>query len=384
MMQGPTAVSEPIVVNLTPPEVKVAAGTEPVEITATVRNASPTVDQYRIEVENLDPSWYTVMVDSVALFPGDSASIPIKLHPPKNSSTRAGHYTFIVRARSNADPSLVGVTKGVVQVGSYSIFQVELAPKRVTGRRGKFRLNLSNGGNGDVQLAFTGRDAESKLAYGFRPREATVVPNTRKVVPVSVRPRGFRLVGGETKYQFVVTAQPTDGTEKDAKEAPGELVHKPMFATWRTPLGILAMLVLLLLWFTFKPDINPCSARFLLPPNAQFYSSFACIGGYLKPFAPSTGPAIEGKCQSGPGFTEVRKKYNDLIGGCVESEWADALGNAHQRTEKGSLLYVVTRDRGSQIYFFRNDNKMFTFVKCNPPGTFNECETTEVKSPQEK
>src|SRR3954463_9160146 len=128
--QPASAVAEPIVVNLTPPEVKVAAGGEPVEIVAEVRNAGTTVDQYSIEVENLDPSWYTITVQSVSLFPGDSAPIPIRLHPPKGSGTRAGHYTFTVRARSHSDPTMVGVTKGVLQVGSYSIFQVELAPKR--------------------------------------------------------------------------------------------------------------------------------------------------------------------------------------------------------------------------------------------------------------
>ena len=377
-MQGSTTVAEPIVVNLTPPEIKVAAGAEPVEITAVVRNASPTVDQYRVEIENLDPSWYTLTVDSVALFPGDSASIPIRLHPPKNSQTRAGHYTFIVRARSNADPSLVGVTKGVVQIGSYANFQLELSPKRFTGRRGNFKLNVANGGNSDVQLALTGRDAESKLSYGFRPKEPTIAPNTKKSVPFTIRTKGLRLVGKEERHQFVVTAQPTDGTEKDAKETQGEYVHRPWFSSLRAPLMLAAFLFLLVAWFTFKPDLNPCSARFLLPPNIQFYSSFACTGGFLKPFAPSTAPSIEGQCQSGAGFSEVRTKYSDLIGGCVESEWYDELGNAHQKTEKGQLLYLQ-KGADAQIYFFRNDNTIHSFVNCNPPGTFNDCETILVE-----
>lgn len=380
MTQGPAAVSEPIVVNLSPPEIKVAAGAEPVELNAVVRNASPTVDQYRIEIENLDPSWYTVTVDSVALFPGDSASIPIKLHPPKNSNTRAGHYTFIVRARSNADPSLVGVTKGVVQIGSYSIFQAELAPKRASGRKGNFRLNLSNGGNSEVQLDLSGRDAENKLRFGFRPSRPTVVPNTKKSIPVVVKPKGIHLVGQEERYQFIITAQPTDGTEKDAREAQGELAHKPMFATWKWPLAFLALLLLLFVWAAFKPDVNPCSAQFLIPSGARFYTGFACQAGVLKPFAPATGTSKEGSCQSGPGFTEVRKNYNNLIGDCVESEWADALGNAHQRTQNGELMYFTAQAKGAEIYFFGSNNKIFTFTNC-AKGTFNNCTQTDVGSP---
>ncbi len=160
MMQPPSASSEPVVVQLTPPAIQIAAGSAPVEITANIRNAGATVDQYSIELENLDPTWYTITEQSVALFPGDSAPIVIRIHPPKSSNTRAGNYKFIVRARSHADPSLVGTTKGEIQVGGYTNFQVELAPKKFTGRKGKYRLNIANGGNSDAQLELTGRDPE--------------------------------------------------------------------------------------------------------------------------------------------------------------------------------------------------------------------------------
>src|SRR5690349_19952404 len=60
MMQAAPSMAEPISVNLPPPDGKVVAGGEPVEIVANLRNAWTTVDQYSLEVENLDPSWYTV------------------------------------------------------------------------------------------------------------------------------------------------------------------------------------------------------------------------------------------------------------------------------------------------------------------------------------
>lgn len=390
MMQPPSAIAEPIVVNLTPPEIKVAAGAEPVEIIANVRNAGTTVDQFSIEIENLDATWYTVLVQSVSLFPGDSAPIPIRIHPPKGSNTRAGHYTFVVRARSQADPTLVGVTKGVVQVGSYSVFQMELAPKRVTGRRGKYRLALTNGGNGETQLELTGRDPELTLNFGFNPSAPTIQPAQKKMVPMTVSKKGFRLVGMPEQYKFIVTARPVDGNEKDAKEVEGELIHSAWFTSWRRPLYILAALILLFLWLLFKPDLNPCSARFLLPSQIQFYSGFACVGGVLKPFAKTTGPSLEAEvvgeanaCRSGAGFTEVRKKYTPLVGGCTESEWYDDLGNAHQTTEKGQLMFLIQRQRGAQIYFFQNDGNVFTFVNCaeptqEEPGGFNDCDVLPV------
>lgn len=375
MMQPPSAIAEPIVVNLTPPEVEVAAGGDPVDIVANIRNAGPTVDQYSIEVENLDPSWYTISVQSVSLFPGDSAPIPIKLHPPKTSNTRAGRYTFVVRARSHADPTLVGVTKGVVQVGSYSIFHIELAPKRVTAYRGKFNLNLANGGNNEVQLGLTGRDPESTLQYSFRKSEPTVPAGSKLVVPVRVKSKGMHLIGEPKKYQFVITATPTDGTEKDAKEVQGEFVQRPPLKGWRRPLlGLVALF--LLMWLVFaKPDF--C----LLPqPVGGWVCTFGSFAtGIFRP------PAAEkAGCQSGPGFTEVRTSYKDQIGGCIEDEWRDPLNNAHQKTQKGQLLYIDHDAAGNAVrpimYFFGNDNKIYTFQNCKP-GTFQDCKVEEVKKP---
>lgn len=370
MIQQSPASAEPIVINLTPPEIKVVAGAEPVEMTANVRNAGNTVDQYSIEIENLDPSWYTIGVQSVSLFPGDSAPIPIKLHPPKGSNTRAGHYTFVVRARSHADPTLVGVTKGVVQVGSYANFQIDLAPKRVTAYRGKYRLSITNGGNGEAAIELSGRDAESNLVYNFKNATPTVQPGTKLVVPVTVKPRGLHLIGEEQRHQFGIIAMPVDGEEKDAKEVQGELVHKPPIRNWKKPLIALVVLFLLLAVLLSKP--NFCS----LPQP---------IGGWACNF----GSAIAGMfrqtraekvaCASGPGFNEVRLKYENVVGKCAEDEWYDGLGNSHQRTTTGQLMFIK---QSQQIYFFGDDTKIWTFESCSPKGTFNNCDVVEVKKTQ--
>ena len=391
MMQPPPASSEPVVVQLTPPAIQVAAGSAPVEIIANIRNAGATVDQYSIELENLDPTWYTITEQSVALFPGDSAPILIRIHPPKSSNTRAGNYKFIVRARSHADPSLVGTTKGEIQVGGYSIFQVELAPKKFTGRKGKYRLNISNGGNSDVQLELTGRDPESNLSYGFRPSNPTVNAGSKQVVPVSVKPSGIRLIGAPTNHRFSILTRPTDGDEKDAKEVQGELVHKPIFRSLKWPLILGAVFALLLCFILVRPAINPCSRDFFLFPapnglsNARFYYSILCDKYDLRLGGPAPEAQVKQGCTSGPGFAEVRENYKNQVGECVEDEWREPAPRnnvAHQRTTQGRLFYI---DRGasSQIYFFSSDNKVFTFNQCDK-DTFKNCKVIEVVAPSDQ
>ncbi len=354
MMQSAPSMAEPITVNLTPPDVKVAAGGEPVEIVANIRNAGTTVDQYSLEVENLDPSWYTVGAQSVSLFPGDSAPIPIRIHPPKGSTTRAGHYTFVVRARSYADPTLVGVTKGVVQVGSYSIFQAELAPKRVTGRRGKFNLSLANGGNNEIQLELSGRDPEAALTFGFKSSAPTVAPGSKLVVPVVVHPKGMRLAGGSRRYPFVIQIRPTDGEDKDAREVAGELVHKPRFRSWGKP--FFAALAL----FAVMAFISPMGANFGLLPNpfGSWFMQIRFWDQWLSPIAkqviPTQPTAVPGSPTAipiyapGSGFEQVHNTFPTLIGDPLQNEWNDAAGNAHQRTSQGDLTYI----RGTNDFYF--------------------------------
>lgn len=417
--QPAQSVAEPIVVNLTPPEIKVAAGGEPADIIAEVKNAGSTVDQYSIEIENLDPTWYTVVVPSVSLFPGDSAPIPIRIHPPKGRDTRPGHHAFVVRARSNADPTLVGKTKGVVIIGSYAVFTVELDPKRVTAFRGKYKLKLNNGANTDLQLGLTAEDPDSSLNFALKPENPTIAPNGKMVVPLQVRPKGLRLVGDEEKYKFTVTAHPVEGTDEDNKQVQGELVHRPPFREWKWPIVILVVLLLLLGFLIVRPDVNPCSPTVFLfqgiPPQARFYYSLLCRGGgnvAVKNPTPVTGstgavfvnpnpgpsehryPTEEPKFQSGAGYMEVRDSGNgDKVGPPLENEWYDANGVSHQKTANGQLMYFLKCDKVNskdsskcdgalvpQIYFIATDGTTWTFAQCDPPRQFRTgCQMVELK-----
>jgi hypothetical protein len=359
----------------------------PVELQANIRNAGETVDQYSIELENLDPSWYTITEQSVALFPGDSAPIVIRIHPPKNSQTRAGSYKFVVRARSHADPSIVGTTKGEVVVGGYTNFQMELAPKRATGYRGRYRLLLQNGGNGEANLELSGRDPEMNLSYKFRPSNPNVQPGSKMAVPVRVKPQGFRIVGPQTTHRFILSARPVDGDEKDAKEVQGELVHKPIWRSWKWPIFLLILGLLFFAFLVFRPTLNPCSRAFFLSPlpsgaayTVRFYYGMLCDGENFRLGGP-TRQGIEESCISGLGIEEVRDRYKAQVGDCIEDEWRPPghPETAFQKTTQGQLIYV---DRGpdSEMLFVDDTGKIFSFEKCQP-GTFIDCEMTEVTQP---
>ncbi len=81
-MQNPqNPVSGPVVLVFTPQQADITTG-QPVEFTANVRNASDAVDQYVIEVDGLPQPWYSIDVQSLTLFPGDSIDVKVKVLVP--------------------------------------------------------------------------------------------------------------------------------------------------------------------------------------------------------------------------------------------------------------------------------------------------------------
>ena len=93
------------------PDSLVAKVGDSVESNLTLHNSGQTIDQLTISVEGLDPSWYTLPVSSVALFPNDEDNLKIVLEPPKTNKISAGSYPFHIRVSSQADPEEITIVE---------------------------------------------------------------------------------------------------------------------------------------------------------------------------------------------------------------------------------------------------------------------------------
>src|SRR5947209_8700217 len=69
-------------------------------VSLTLANRGPVVDGFLLAVRGLDPEWYTLTQERVALFPGDSLLVVVQLHPWVGSTPMAGSYSFEVVATS--------------------------------------------------------------------------------------------------------------------------------------------------------------------------------------------------------------------------------------------------------------------------------------------
>ena len=63
--------------------------------------------------------------------------------------------TFPDTVLSRADPSQSSRAEGSLQVGAVAAFELDMSPRKVIGRRGRYNLSLRNGGNAiDSAVAF--------------------------------------------------------------------------------------------------------------------------------------------------------------------------------------------------------------------------------------
>ncbi|MCL5109902.1 MAG: hypothetical protein M1401_13760 [Chloroflexi bacterium] len=354
---------EAIRISLQPAEVNLQAGGETAELVASVHNTGEVLDQYDVAIEGLEHAWYTVHTPSVGLFPGDHSEVRVSLHPPKRSDIRAGDYPFLVKATSQASRDRVGSARGTLKIQPFAVFKAEMAPQRVTGRRGgSYRLMLSNSGTVDLTLDLKAADREGTCSFSYSPETVLVGPGEKKTAGLHIAPHRGWLVGPVKGYDFTVTVSP-QGARGDVRTVNGTFVHRPFLASWRPLTGLLRTVVVLALLATGSVYALNLAGG---PTGAQL--GLARLFGQLtgqgipSPSLPSpaaaTATAAPGQLVFLAGFKEMYGANAKLVGEPIENVLYDTAGNAHQSTTKGVLLWYKATNSvffvtGEGVYAYR-------------------------------
>jgi hypothetical protein len=222
--------------------------------TATVRNQGTIVDQYRVTVEGLDAAWWDVVPAAVSLFPGDEATVTLNLHPP--AGALAGDHPWQLRAASVDDPARAASCPGTLTVGVAGGLLLALNPSLVTGRSGRYAVQLTNKANSEVRLTLAGVDAEEGLEYSFEPPVLSVPAYGSSEAGLVVRPRSRPWSGAVRSFPFTVRALPEEA-EEPAAEADGELQYKPLLGQVAIPTGRWRLLALLIPVFALAWLLRP-------------------------------------------------------------------------------------------------------------------------------
>ncbi len=139
------------------------------EATVTVRNLGQTVDQFRFSIDGLSNDWYDLTVTSIALFPNDQDNLKILIHPPRTADFKSGSYTFQLNVTSQESPDEKANVEFTVEVNAVPELKLEITPQRITGRRGTYKILVSNPTDETATLDLEAVDEEAILHYDLQP-----------------------------------------------------------------------------------------------------------------------------------------------------------------------------------------------------------------------
>lgn len=244
---------------LAPTEIRVKPEDPPAQLMATISNTGQTVERYRLEVEGIDPTWYTVERPVFNLLPGDSLQVNIRVHPRLFRSTYvAEERTFQVKLRLDSG-GYAGEYEVRLEILGQADIRAGMEPTRVTGRRGRYAIRLTNNGAKDGVVTLDPRDPENGLNFDFKDMSPTVPAHGTAHVDFTVKPYKSRFVGFDKMYPFTVQVIP-EGREPGAPELQlntlrGELMYTTYLKSWRLPIMLLLLATLIILAIIFVPVI---------------------------------------------------------------------------------------------------------------------------------
>src|SRR5438105_4116533 len=224
------AVEQRLVASLTPDALELAAGGTS-RVVVTVDNRGSIVDEFRLQVEGLDATWFDIRSPKVSLFPNEAGQLELDIHVPAEP-VRAGIYRGVVRVVSGHDPLSVALLDLTITVPLIERLEMDLRPAQVTtSGSARYRVQLNNSGNSEQVVDLRVTDADQLLRSKLG-RDRVSIPAGESIdVDVRVEPHKGRLLGRPAYHSFDITAVRADEPlSEPVAAAVGQLVYKPRLA----------------------------------------------------------------------------------------------------------------------------------------------------------
>lgn len=202
----------------------------------TVYNTSLIVDEYRLQISGIDPSWVEMPESTSRIFPEAFETVTIAIKPPRSAGVAAGDYPFTITGTSLDNPALTDSAKGTLTIDPFVDFGLDLdSPRQVTGEvGGAFKIRLTNTGNARLTIALDAKEETGQLDFAFDPEQIQIGAGETKQATVTARPNAASL-GTAAVYQItiggtIVAVMPTQAVSPD-------LARRTTFVTFQTVPG---------------------------------------------------------------------------------------------------------------------------------------------------
>ena len=154
---------------------------QPATFDVAVTNASDVIDAFAVEVFGVDPTWVQTTPSRLSLFPGDAATMTVRVALPDDHP--AAQRTLALNVRSENDPSKFALAEVNLTVLPRPGTKLTVDPNLVTGgRAARFGMLVHNQGNIPVTVTPYGVDPEAKGDFTFEPVALTVPAGETAIV----------------------------------------------------------------------------------------------------------------------------------------------------------------------------------------------------------
>ena len=211
-----------------------------------INNDGRLVDEYRLQVSGVDPSWCSVDPPSVRLMPRTSGLARVLFRPPRASSPAAGTGAFVVIAASSADPSVRAQAAGSLTIRPFADVSASITPQNSESYGvADHTVSVENRGNAAIRVTVSAQDADNRLTCELAPPDLMVEGGTVARSQLSVRTTNPKEPRTGQRVGFQVSVRPAVGSPIRL-DASTVLLQRPAswFSRLRIPIAAALLLIL--------------------------------------------------------------------------------------------------------------------------------------------
>ena len=210
----------------------------PAVVSLEVVNTGTIIDQIVCEIPGLDPSLYEQKPVSITLFPDERAEVSLALRLPTAYPSGFHEFSVEVHGRQSDTVTTQNVLVEVLPVVAPTL---DVTPGVLTkGAKGRFRIDVGNRGNGDIEMVLRATDTNQLLKIVIDPPTLKVAPGETGHATLTVR-RRRKLFGATIPHDLAISAEQLP----DVLNADVKFQQKPRFPSGLITAAILALIVLL-------------------------------------------------------------------------------------------------------------------------------------------
>ncbi len=274
-------------------DVSVEPGRE-TELQLEVLNRGDLDDRVNPKIKGLPANWVKLPDSFVKVAAGETATIPLIIHPPRHSNSPAGRHRFRIELISQRYGGMEPAITGIITVGTFESFEMTMEPRRLKLPE-IVRVTIRNTGNSANDFSIIGRNPEGLIRIRGERGRITLAPGQIATVDLQLEQPRRNLFGPKKEGSFGIEVATGSGALQSIR---GKASISPIF-----PASILYIFLFFLVFLCVLVSLVLIVQRSRSGDNSQT-SGISMIGFA----ATSTSAAATSTAESG-GAVSVQETY---------------------------------------------------------------------------